>query len=83
MNEILKAIAPRIVQDLITASATYLTAHGIITGSQTQDFIGAAFFLGMLIVNSVFHLNDANTNYNKGVVDTTVAATQGIQEIKP
>lgn len=52
MIDILKNFAPRAVQDLITAFAALLAAHGYITpGAQEQQFIGAAFFIVMMIVN--------------------------------
>ena len=62
MLDILKAFAPRAVQDLITAFAGYLAAHGFLTaGSQEKGFIGSAFFLSMLIVNyAISHSRKAN-----------------------
>lgn len=57
MGELLKSLAPRIAQDLITSGAALLVAHGYITSNQQQDFIGAAFFLIMLVINSFLHLN--------------------------
>lgn len=51
MFDILKAFAPRAVQDIITAIAGVLVSHGVVTADQEQSFIGAAFFLAMLVVN--------------------------------
>lgn len=53
---ILTSLAPRIVQDLITSAAAVLTAHGYLIADDQQKFIGAAFFLVMLVVNYVLHL---------------------------
>ena len=58
MLDILKSFAPRAVQDLITTAAALLAAHGYITpGAQEQRFIGASFFLVMLIVNYIIGQN--------------------------
>lgn len=51
MWDILKTFAPRAVQDLITAAAGIMVAHGYISASQEEGFIGSAFFLAMLVVN--------------------------------
>lgn len=51
MWDMLKGFVPRAVQDLITSAAALLVAHGYITSSQEQGFIGSAFFLVMLAVN--------------------------------
>lgn len=53
MDYFIKTLAPRLVQDLVTALAGYLAAHGYITADQTQSLIGAAFFIVMLIVNRI------------------------------
>lgn len=51
-NGLIKSIGQSVIQDLVTASAVYLGAHGVITNNQTQDYEGAAFFLAMLAFNA-------------------------------
>lgn len=79
MVDILKAFAPRAVQDLITAFAGYLAAHGFLTaGSQEQGFIGSAFFLAMLIINyAISHSRQANAAIaGANTVGASISSTQ-------
>lgn len=54
---LLTSFMPRVLQDVITSAAALLTAHGFMTADQQQGFIGAAFFLAMLIINYIMHLS--------------------------
>lgn len=60
----LKAFAQSIVQDLVTAGAGLLTAHGWLAANQDQQFIGSAFFIVMLIVNAVLQHSQSNGGNN-------------------
>lgn len=71
VTDILKSLAPRIVQDLITSLAVFLASQGWITNAQQEEFIGAAFFLVMLVVNAALHLNRQMANFNKGALSAT------------
>lgn len=53
LDTFLNAVLPRLVQDVLTSLAAVLMGHGFLAadGSQTQGFIGAGFFLVMLVVN--------------------------------
>ena len=51
MLDTLKVFLPRAVQDILTGLASILAAHGYINSSQEEQFIGAGFFLVMLVVN--------------------------------
>lgn len=66
----INGIVARIAQDLITTLAGILISHGIMTSSQEQSFIGAAFFLVMLAINAVLHKVRAADNQTKGAVAT-------------
>lgn len=69
-TQIFTSMLPRILQDVITSAAALLTAHGFLAadGSQTQGFIGAAFFLAMLIINYVLHLAHGSDAANAGAM---------------
>lgn len=54
---IIKNFLPRVVQDLLTSAAALLVAHGYITSSQEQGFIGSGFFLVMLVANYMIGQN--------------------------
>lgn len=49
--DFLTSFLPRAVQDLLTTLAGILVAHGYVTADQSQSFIGATFFLVMLVIN--------------------------------
>lgn len=51
MGDLLKSFLPRVVQDILTSAAAILASHGVIAADQEQQFIGATFFLAMLIIN--------------------------------
>ncbi len=53
MDYFLKVVVPRALQDALTAFAAYLASVGNLTQSQEVSFIGAAFFLIMLVINAV------------------------------
>jgi hypothetical protein len=86
VNTILTSLLPRIVQDLITSAAAVLTAHGFLAadGSQTQGFIGAAFFLVMLAFNYMLHLNHGATAATNGAaaVGGTISPSAAIEIAK-
>lgn len=66
----LNSVITRIVQDVLTSLAAYLTASGFLTpGSQEQGFIGASFFLVMLVINIVLHKARAASNQMSGASD--------------
>jgi hypothetical protein len=56
----LKTFAQSIVQDLVTAGSGILATHGYLAANQEQQFIGAAFFLIMLVVNGVMQHTQSN-----------------------
>ena len=51
MGDLLKSLLPRVIQDLLTSGAAVLVAHGYLMASQSEAFVGSAFFLIMLVVN--------------------------------
>lgn len=59
MSLLLKSISKSVVQDIATAGAGWLSVHGYLHADQTQSFIGATFFLGMLAVNAVLEHKQA------------------------
>ena len=85
-NTIITSMLPRIVQDLITSAAAILTAHGFLAadGSQTQGFIGAGFFLVMLIINYGLHLDHGATAATAGAasVGAVISPTAAIEIAK-
>lgn len=76
MNALLKSLAPRIIQDVVTTGAGYLAAHGYLAADQQQAFIGSIFFLVMLVVNGGLHFSRQNASYAKGVTDVVTSANE-------
>ncbi len=77
MFDLIKSLAPRIVQDLIMSAATLLVAHGYITASQSEGFVGSAFFIAMLVVNAaISHYRKADAaQYGASAVGGTLSQT--------
>lgn len=66
MPDWLNSITARIVQDLATSGASWLALHGFLTNDQKSGFIGAVFFLLMLLINTILHATRAADNQVKG-----------------
>lgn len=52
-DDLTQSLFAGIARDVIYAASGYLASHGVITGDQTQGFIGAGFFFAMLVFNSI------------------------------
>lgn len=84
----MNSVIARLAQDLLTSLAAYLTAQGIITNDQQASFVGAGFFLFMLLVNIVLHkvrgadaavagAASTGTTITPDVAATAIAASKG------
>lgn len=75
MNSIFNGFIARVVQDLATSVAAYLAANGFITHDQETGFVGATFFLAMVVVNYIAHRKRQDVAYNAGVNDAAMTAS--------
>jgi hypothetical protein len=78
LKTIFTSLLPRLLQDLLVSAAALLTAHGYLDASDQQKFIGAAFFLSMLIINYVQHLKHGSNAATAGAeaVGGTITSLQ-------
>jgi hypothetical protein len=75
MSDILKTLAQRGIQSVVTAVAAYLAGAGYLTHDQEQSFIGALFFLAAWAVDTfIVHRQKANAAVAGGEAVATVAS---------